>query len=632
MNFDKIVNTAKKEYKSLYEGEDPLILIGSATCGKSAGASLVKSAIQEELEKNEVNAEIVEVGCIGLCYAEPIITIFKQGKPGIFYGNVTPKAAQKIIKSYIVEDNPLQEYALGTVGEGKIEDIPLFFDTETLKSQVRRILRNCGIIDPKNIRHYIANEGYGGFMDAIKMAPEEVIEKIKESGLRGRGGAGFPTWMKWQFCRDSGEETRYLICNADEGDPGAFMNRSLLESDPHSVLEGILIAGYVIGVKKAYIYCRAEYPLALERLKHAIKQMREYGFLGENIYNSGFNFDIEIKEGAGAFVCGEETALIASIEGKRGTPRTRPPFPTTSGLWGKPTVINNVETLASVALIMQKNPDKFAEYGTKSSKGTKTFSLVGAVEKPGLIEVPLGTTLREVIFDIGGGIQNGGKFKAVQIGGPSGGCLPESFIETPIDYDSLAMAGAIMGSGGLVIMDEGTCMVEVAKYFLEFTQKESCGKCVPCRLGTKQMLDILTDITEGKGKLEDIDLLKSLAKGIRAGSLCGLGQTSPNPVLTTLKFFENEYNAHINEQICPALVCKNFISYRIITDKCNGCRLCFKSCPVGAIKGEKKQPHVIDQEKCIKCGTCIELCSGKYEAMECVLKIELDENQEIVTE
>ncbi len=624
MNFDKIVNTAKKGYRSLYESEDPLILIGSATCGNSAGASLIKSVIEDELRENDVNADIIEVGCIGLCYAEPVITIFKQGSPGIVYGSLTKKTASKIIKSYIVGNDPLPEYALGTIGEGNIEDIPQFFDTEVLKPQVRRILRNCGIIDPKNIDHYIANDGYSGFMDAIKMAPEEVIEKIKESGLRGRGGAGFPTWMKWQFCRDSGDETRYLICNADEGDPGAFMNRSLLESDPHSVLEGILIAGYVIGAKKGYIYCRAEYPLALERLKHAIKQMREYGFLGENIHNSGFNFDIEIKEGAGAFVCGEETALIASIEGKRGTPRTRPPFPTTSGLWGKPTVINNVETLASVSLIMQKNPDKFAEYGTKESKGTKTFSLAGEIERPGLIEVPLGTTLREVIFDIGGGIPKGRKFKAVQIGGPSGGCLPEEFIDTPIDYDSLVMAGAIMGSGGLVIMDEGTCMVEMARYFLEFSQKESCGKCVPCRLGTKQMLDILTDITEGKGKVDDVNQLAKLSEGIKKGSLCGLGQNTPNPVLTTLKFFEEEYDAHINNQTCPALACKNFISYMVIEDKCDGCRLCFKSCPVDAITGEKKQVHVIDSSKCIKCGTCIAMCS-KNDAIERVQKIELDE-------
>ena len=617
MNFNKIAKKAKKEYNSLYKGENPLIFIGSATCGNSAGATALKPVIENVLEKNNLNAEIIEVGCIGLCYAEPIITIFKKGKPGIFYGHVNPKVASNIIESYLIRDDPLPEYALGTIGDEEIEGINPFFDIPMLKPQVRRILRNCGFIDPKNIDHYIANEGYTGFINALKLKPEEIIEKIKDSGLRGRGGAGFPTWMKWQFLIDSEDDTKYLICNADEGDPGAFMNRSLLESDPHSVLEGILIGGYTTGAKKAYIYCRAEYPLALERLKHALAQMKEYGFLGENIYNSGFDFDIEIKEGAGAFVCGEETALIASIEGKRGTARTRPPFPTTAGLFGKPTAINNVETFASVSLIMQKSPDKFAEYGTEKSKGTKTFSLVGQVKNTGLIEVPLGTTLREVIFDIGGGILDDGEFKAVQIGGPSGGCLNEDFIDVPIDYDSLVMAGAIMGSGGLVIMDQSTSMVDVAHYFLEFIQKESCGKCVPCRLGTKQMLDILTDITEGNGQLGDVDLLKRLAEGIKEGSLCGLGQTSPNPILTTLKLFKNEYDAHINEGICSSHVCKNLISYNIIEDKCNGCMVCFKSCPVNAIEGIKKEPHRIDQSKCIKCGTCIELCT-KNGAVECV--------------
>ena len=620
MKFEEIVQKAKKEYKELYESEGPLILIGSATCGNSAGATALKPIIEEELKKNNLNGKIIDVGCIGLCYAEPIITVLKKDKPGIFYGDVTPKAAAKIVESYIVGDNPLPEQALGTVGNGKIEGIIPLFETDVFKHQVRKILRNCGFIDPKNINNYIANDGYSGFMNTLQMKPEEVIEEIKESGLRGRGGAGFPTWMKWQFCRDSEADTKYLICNADEGDPGAFMNRSLLESDPHAVLEGILIAGYVTGAKKAYIYCRAEYPLALDRLKHAIKDMMEYGFLGENILDSGFNFDIQIKEGAGAFVCGEETALIASIEGKRGTPRTRPPFPTTSGLWGKPTVINNVETLASVSLIMQKSPEKFAQMGTKESKGTKTFSLVGEIERPGLIEVPLGTTLREVIYDVGGGIPGGKKFKAVQIGGPSGGCIPEQFLDTPIDYDSLVMAGAIMGSGGLVVMDESTCMVEVSRYFLEFSQRESCGKCVPCRLGTKQMLNILTDIVDGKGRDEDVNQLMSLAEGIKAGSLCGLGQNTPNPVLTTIKFFENEYDAHIKGDACPALACKNFFSYNIITDKCNGCRLCFKSCPVDAIDGEKKEPHVIDDEKCIRCGTCIELCK-KENAVERIPKI-----------
>jgi len=617
MDYKKTAQKAKQEYGSLYKMDDPLILIGSATCGNSAGASALQPVIKETLREHEINAQIMEVGCIGLCYAEPIITIFKKGKPGIFYGYVTPKIVPQIIESYLINDDPMSEYVLGTVGEGKIGGIPEFFEIPVLKPQVRRILRNCGFIDPKNIDHYIAHDGYTGFMEAIKLKPPEIIEKIKESGLRGRGGAGFPTWMKWQFLIDSGADTKYLICNADEGDPGAFMNRSLLEGDPHSVLEGMLIGGYATGAKKAYIYCRAEYPLALERLKHAIIQMKEYGLLGENILNSGFDFDIEIKEGAGAFVCGEETALIASIEGKRGTPRTRPPFPTTAGLWGKPTAINNVETFASVSLIMQKSPGKFAEYGTDASKGTKTFSLVGQVKNTGLIEVPLGTTLREVIFDIGGGILGDKEFKAVQIGGPSGGCLTEEFIDTPIDYDSLVMAGAIMGSGGLVVMDQGTCMVDVAKYFLEFIQKESCGKCVPCRLGTKQMLDILTDITEGKGKMEDIDLLMKLAEGIKEGSLCALGGTSPNPILTTLKFFKDEYEAHINEGVCPSLVCKNLISYQILEDKCNGCMLCIKSCPVDAIDGVKKEPHVIDQSKCIKCGTCIELCS-KNDAVECI--------------
>jgi NADH-quinone oxidoreductase subunit F len=426
--------------------------------------------------------------------------------------------------------------------------------------------------------------------------------------------------MKWQFCVDSKEEENYLICNADEGDPGAFMNRSLLESDPHSVLEGIVIAAYAIGAKEGYIYCRAEYPLALERLKHAISEMKNLGFLGENILGSGFNLDIKIKEGAGAFVCGEETALIASIEGKRGMPRTRPPFPTTSGLWGKPTVINNVETMASVSLIMQAGSDAFVEHGTRDSKGTKTFSLVGNVKNTGLIEVPLGTTLKQVINEIGGGIVKDGIFKAVQIGGPSGGCIPESYLDTKIDYDSLTMAGAIMGSGGLVVMDQNSCMVDVARYFLEFIQNESCGKCVPCRLGTKQMLDILTDITIGKGKSGDIELLLELAGGVKDGSLCGLGQTSPNPILTTIKYFKNEYDAHITDKRCPALLCKELINYHVIDEKCKGCMLCFRSCPVGAISGSKKGVHSVNTDKCIKCGTCIELCSGMYNAIERVHK------------
>src|SRR5664280_1746396 len=616
MNFNQLLKESVDEYNSLLEGETPVIMVGSATCGKSAGAQEVTSAFKTELEEQKIFAEVVEVGCIGLCYIEPIVTIIKKGMPAIFYGNVTSKLAKQLVRSYIVGNDPMREYALGSIGDKHIEGISELFDIPVMKPQIRRILRNCGLIDPSNIKHYIAREGYSGLQTALQLKPEEVIEKVKLSGLRGRGGAGFPTWMKWQFCIDSGEDDRYLICNADEGDPGAFMNRSLLESDPHSVLEGIVIAAYAFGAKEGYIYCRAEYPLALERLKHAIFEMKEQGFLGEDILGSGFNFDIKIKEGAGAFVCGEETALIASIEGKRGMPRTRPPFPTTSGLWGKPTVINNVETMASVSLIMQGVHNTFIKYGTDKSKGTKTFSLVGNVKNTGLIEVPLGTTLRQVIEEIGGGIVGDGKFKAVQIGGPSGGCLPESFLETKIDYDSLTMAGAIMGSGGLVVMDQSSCMVDVARYFLEFIQNESCGKCVPCRLGTKQMLDILTDITNGKGKSGDIDLLMELAEGIKDGSLCGLGQTSPNPILTTIKFFKDEYDAHINEKRCPALLCKELINYQVIDEKCEGCMLCLKSCPVGAVSGIKKELHSIDKDNCIKCGTCIELCSGKYNAIE----------------
>lgn len=617
MNFERLVKESEEEYRYVFNGENTVILVGSATCGNSAGAKKVVVSFKEEIKYNKFTAEIIEVGCLGLCYMEPIVAVIKPGNPAVFYGNVTNKLVADIVKSYILSDDPLPEKAFGSY-RGEIEGIPDIFTIPVFKPQVRRILRNCGFIDPKNIKHYIARGGYSGLKRTLGMEPHEIISKIKESRLRGRGGAGFPTWMKWQFCIDSADEIKYIICNADEGDPGAFMNRSLLESDPHSVLEGLAIAAYTIGAKESYIYCRAEYPLALDRLKYAIFQMKQEGFLGENIMGSGFTFDIKIKEGAGAFVCGEETALIASIEGKRSMPRTRPPFPTTSGLWGKPTVINNVETMASVSFIMQEGPEQFMEYGTDGSKGTKTFSLVGNVRNTGLIEVPLGTTLRQVIFDIGGGIPNNRDFKAVQVGGPSGGCLPEKFIDTPIDYDSLSMAGAIMGSGGLVIMDSRTCMVEVARYFLEFIQNESCGKCVPCRFGTKQMLDILTDITEGNGKPKDIEFLKELAVGIKMGSLCGLGQTSPNPVLTTLGFFTEEYNTHINENICPACSCKSLIEYKIIPEICNGCMLCLKSCPTGAVTGLKKEPHSINQDKCIKCGTCIELCSGKYNAIEVI--------------
>jgi NADH-quinone oxidoreductase subunit F len=477
------------------------------------------------------------------------------------------------------------------------------------------VLRNCGSIDPTNINHYIANGGYSGLKKALSIKPEDVIEELKKSGLRGRGGAGFPTWMKWNFCRNAPGKEKYIICNADEGDPGAFMNRSLLEGDPHSVLEGMVIGAYTIGAHNAYIYCRAEYPLALERLGIAIRQMEEYGFLGKNILGSGFDLHIKIKEGAGAFVCGEETSLIASIEGKRGMPRPRPPFPAIAGLWGKPTNINNVETWGDVAVIMQKGGEWYSQYGTEKSKGTKTFALVGKVERTGLVEVPLGIKLREIIYDVGGGILNGRKFKAVQTGGPSGGCLPASLLDSPVDYESLAAAGSIMGSGGMIVMDEDTCVVDMTRYFLTFTQAESCGKCVPCRVGTRHMLMILERITNGEGEPGDIELLQRLATTVKSGSLCGLGQTAPNPVLTTIRYFRKEYEDHIHKKKCPALVCKELISFYIHPEKCRGCGICLKNCPVDAITGGKKLVHIIDQKKCIKCGTCFAVCPQRFSAV-----------------
>jgi len=536
------------------------ILVGMATCGRSAGAGEVLEAFREASQKRGVDCHIIEVGCIGLCYAEPIVSIAKPSRPSVFYSQVTAERALELVDAYLLGDDPLSDYALGIVGDGSIKGIPPLFETPVFKAQVRRTLRNCGFIDPTKISHYVANGGYSGLAAALEMGAEGIIEEVKNSGLRGRGGAGFPTWRKWQFCRDAKGDEKYLVCNADEGDPGAFMNRSLLEGDPHALLEGMLIAGYAIEARQGYIYCRAEYPLALERLRVALEQAREHGLLGENILGSGFDFQIKIKEGAGAFVCGEETALIASIEGQRGMPRPRPPFPAVSGLWGKPTIINNVETLACVGLILRNGADWFAQYGTEKSKGTKTFALVGKVERTGLVEVPLGITLREMIFDIGGGTLDGKPFKAVQTGGPSGGCIPADLMDTPVDYDSLQAAGTIMGSGGMVIMDEDTCMVAFARYFLDFAQKESCGECVPCRLGTRQLLAILEDITAGKGVPEDIELLLELARGIKAGALCGLGQTAPNPVLTTIRYFRDEYEAHVNEKRCPAVACRELIS------------------------------------------------------------------------
>ncbi len=617
-DFKKVYMDARREWEILESGKKPIVMVGTATCGRSAGSLEVLDGIRESLKDHSVDATILEVGCIGLCYNEPLVTVLKRPDPAVFYGNISPDRVERLVEEHIVGDHPVAEFALGTMGERTVEGIPRLFDDSTLKPQVRRVLKRCGIIDPTNIQHYIAHDGYNGLFNALKLGPGQIIEELKRSGLRGRGGAGFPTGVKWEFAFKAKSDKKYVVCNADEGDPGAFMNRSVLESDPHAMLEGILIAGYAIGAANGYIYCRAEYPLALERLRIALRQSEELGFIGDNIMGKDFSFHIKIKEGAGAFVCGEETALIASIEGKRGMPSTRPPYPAISGLWGKPTIINNVETLASVSLIMQNNAEWFSQYGTERSKGTKTFALAGKVKNSGLIEVPLGITLREIIFDIGGGIIDDKEFKAVQTGGPSGGCIPAALLDTPVDYDSLKSAGAIMGSGGMIVMDEDTCMVDIARYFLDFTRKESCGECVPCRLGTKQMLDILNDITDGRGTLEDIDLLEEIAEGVKMGSLCGLGQTAPNPVLTTIRYFRDEYEAHVKEKKCPSKVCKALIHYRIIPEKCIGCQACYKICPVNAIRGKPKEVHVIDQEKCIRCGLCFITCPQKVQAIECV--------------
>ena len=571
---------ARTEWRTLEESCKPRFLIGTATCGRAAGALEVLETLDRQLRDRGLDCQVMEVGCIGLCYAEPIVTVFRPSQPGVVYGNVASPLVEKLVESCL-GDEPLTAGVLGTIGPGAIDGIPRLADTPVFQHQVRRVLGNCGAIDPNQIDHYIANDGYAGFAKALGWPPRRIIEEIKRAGLRGRGGAGFPTWRKWQFCREAAGERKYLICNADEGDPGAFMNRSLLEGDPHSLLEGMLVAGRALGAAAGYIYCRAEYPLALKRLRAAIAQAEEYGLLGRDILGSGFDFHVQIKEGAGAFVCGEETALIASIEGQRGMPRPRPPFPAISGLWGKPTVINNVETLACVALILRHDAEWFAQYGTAQSKGTKTFALVGKVKRPGLVEVPLGITLREMIFQIGGGLVDDRPFKAVQTGGPSGGCIPAAMLDTPVDYDSLKAVGSIMGSGGMVVMDDTTCMVDFARYFIDFVQKESCGKCPPCRLGTRQMLDILQDLTEGNGRPADLDVLLELAQGISQASLCGLGQTAPNPVLTTLRYFRDEYEAASPAETLPGgRVQGNYfvaLSARL-SDRDPGARL---HCPLG---------------------------------------------------
>ena len=597
---------AIQAWDSVQNSAHPLVYVGAGSCGLAAGAAEVIEGIQGYLARKKARADILRVGCIGPCYLEPLVDVQMPGKPRISYSNVTPQIVPALLDSFFEKGEVFKPHLVGHFGSNGFDQAPRFFDHPMLARQVRLVLRNCGIIDPESIDHYLARDGYTAFEKCLSMPWTAVLETVKGSGLRGRGGAGFPTWRKWQVCRETESDERYLICYADEGDPGAFMNRSLIEGDPHAVLEGMLIAAYTIGATGGFIYIRAEYPLAIKRLTSAIGQMRQLGLLGERILGSGFGFDIKIKEGAGAFVCGEETALIASVEGRRGMPRTRPPFPAVEGLWGRPTIINNVETLGTLPGILRNGAAWYAQHGTETSKGTKTFSLVGKVRRTGLIEVPLGTTLREVIFEVGGGLAKG--FKAVQTGGPSGGCLGEEFLDSPIDYEALAAAGSIMGSGGLIVLDKNTCIVDTAKYFLNFTQAESCGKCVPCRIGTRHLVSILEKISEGRGEIADLARLERLAAAIKGGALCGLGQTAPNPVLTALKYFRGEFLAHITDKRCPAAVCRDLVYYRIIKEKCTGCQRCVQVCPTGAITGPRSEPHNLDLAKCIKCRSCYEIC------------------------
>jgi len=613
MTFQEIQNQAKSEWETLQNST--YILIGTATCGKAAGALATLEALEKELSRQNVDAKIIQVGCMGLCYAEPLVTISKPDSFRVVYHNVTPELVPRLIEGYIMGDDPCLELALGTL-EGGGEEAPYIPELPRFERELRLVLRRCGYIDPANINHYIANGGYSSLGKALKMQPEEVIEKVKNSGLRGRGGAGFPTGQKWEFCHKAEGEPKYVVCNADEGDPGAFMDRVVLESDPQQVIEGMIIGGYAVSARQGYIYVRAEYPLAIERLEIALKQAEGLGLLGDNILSSGFNFHIELAMGAGAFVAGEETALMAAVEGEMSTPRPRPPYPAQAGLWGKPTLLNNVKTFANIPLIIERGADWFSSIGTEGSKGTAVFTLAGKVNNAGLAEVPMGTTLRELVYDIAGGISKDKSFKAVQIGGPSGGCLPESLLDTPLDYDSLREAGSMLGSGGMIAMDEDNCMVDAARFFLDFTTKESCGKCTPCRLGTLQMLHILEDITVGKAEAKDLDLLIELAEDVKAGSLCALGGTAPNPVLTTMRYFRDEYEAHILEKRCPAKVCSELTAYYILPDKCErSCEHCVLTCPTDAVKGEKGEIKVIDQEKCVNCGTCMDVCPPEYNAV-----------------
>ncbi len=582
------------------------VLVCGGTGCTSSGSARIITAFERELASAGLEKEIkvIKTGCFGLCALGPIVVVYPEGA---FYSQVKPEDVPEIVEEHLLKGRIVKRLLYSeTVQEDTVKSLG---ETQFYKKQMRVALKNCGVIDPENINEYIAYDGYMALGKALtEMTPEQVVQCILDSGLRGRGGGGFPTGRKWAFAAAQPKGIKYVCCNADEGDPGAFMDRSVLEGDPHVVLEAMAIAGYAIGAQQGYIYVRAEYPIAVKRLQVAIGQARELGLLGQNILGTGFNFDIDIRLGAGAFVCGEETALMTSIEGRRGEPRPRPPFPAVKGLFGKPTILNNVETYANVPQIILKGPEWFSSIGTEKSKGTKVFALGGKIHNTGLVEVPMGTTLREIVEEIGGGIPNGKKFKAAQTGGPSGGCIPAQYLDIPVDYDNLIEIGSMMGSGGLIVMDEDTCMVDIAKFFLEFTVDESCGKCTPCRIGTKRLYELLDKITKGKATMEDLDKLETLCYHIKENALCGLGQTAPNPVLSTLKYFRDEYIAHIVEKRCPAGVCKSLLTIQILPDKCKGCTLCARNCPTGAITGKVKEAHVIDPEKCVKCGVCIEKC------------------------